>query len=116
MFLLVKSLFTRFDMKIYPRLLKSKLRVSMFNVFANGSIKLEQVASFKPNFDNPKALSLSFFFISSPKSYTDYESFPIPVSLISRSSIVFFSIKTFKIYYIVVALICSLTEISSFLR
>lgn len=70
----------------------------MFNVFANGSIKWEQVTSFNPNFDNPKALSLSFCLTNSPKSYNDYASFPIPVSLISRSSIVFFSIKTFKIY------------------
>ncbi len=68
MFLLLKSLLARFDTKIYPILLKLKLRVSMFNVFASGSIKWEQVASFKPNFDNPKALSLSFFFIRSPKS------------------------------------------------
>ena len=98
MFLLLKSLLTRFETKFYPILLKLKFKVSIFNVFANGSIKWEQVTSFNPNFDNPKALSFSFCFINSPKSYIDYASLPIPVSLISKSSITFFSTKTFKIY------------------
>jgi len=109
------SLSTRFRMKVGPRLLKSKLRLSILSELLSDSTRGNAETSVKFILCMLIDRMFLLFWINSARRTMLFWSLSTPVLLKSRSSIQLFLMRALKICYIAFALILSFPLTLSFL-